>query len=126
MAEIKATGMHAGYVVMPLSEYNELMSQIEVSNREVLKAHSLAAEATLKAKQELADTLSNLCMVERQCWGDKKIVVHFNERAMFDLAMQKLVSTYDEADLAPYSFILSEEFILGDVTLGRRKQPDKT
>lgn len=108
---------------MPIKEYNELLEQIDIAGREVIKAHSMSADATLKVRQELESTLSNLCMVERQCWGDHKITVRFNERAMFDLAMRKLVKTFSEEELAPYDFVSSDDFCIGDLTLGHRK-PD--
>lgn len=118
-------GMLDGYVVMPLKEYNELLQQIEMERREAHKAHSLAAEATLKAKQELESTLDNLCIIETLGWASNgKINVHFNDRAMFDLAMRKLVKAFSEEELAKYTLKELAEFIVGDMSLGRRK-PDE-
>ena len=110
-----------GYVVMPLKEYDGLQQQMELDRLEAHKAHSLAAEATLKAKQDLESTLDNLCMIERECFGRYHIVVHFNEKAMLDLAMRKLVKTFSEEELAEYDVFTIDDFIIGDVTLCRRK-----
>lgn len=118
-------GLNDGYVVMPLKEYNELLQCIDIAKRNMHEAHSLSAAATLKAKQELESTLDNLCIVETQCWGsDGKILVHFNDRAMFDLAMRKLVKSFSEEELAKYTLKEPAEFIVGDMSLGRRK-PDE-
>lgn len=120
-------GLNDGYVVMPLKEYNELLQCIEFAKRDALEGHSLGAAATLKAKQELESTLDNLCIVETQCWGrDGKILVHFNDRAMYDLAMRKLVKAFSEEELAQYKLKEPAEFIVGDMSLGRRKPDDET
>lgn len=121
MDECKYPTTCHGYVVIPRGEYDELQAQVEQAKRSAHEAHGLAAAATLKAKQDLADTLNNLCTVERECFGNHNIVAHFNEKAMYDLAMQKLVKTFSEEDLARYDVFTLDDFIIGDLTLCRRK-----
>lgn len=124
MDECKYPTTCHGYVVIPRGEYDELVAQVERAKHSAHEAHGLAAAAALKAKQELESTLDNLCIVETQCWGrDGKILVHFNDRAMFDLAMRKLVKAFSDEELAQYTLKEPAEFIIGGMSLGRRK-PD--
>lgn len=116
-----APGIYPGYVVMPLKDYDELIGQIDRLRSDAYVAEHQAELQVKDAKQMLADTMNNLCIIERECFGNRHIVVHFNEKAMFDLAMQKLVKTFSEEELAEYDVFTLDDFIIGDVTLCRRK-----